>query len=113
MKTLEKDAMINKKKNVTHNASQWAEDLNVFYELTKSQKNYLPIKRLIDVILSLGSIIVFAPIIAGIAIAIKLDSPGPILFKQKRIGKNKKIFEIYKFRTMYINTPRYTNSYAY
>lgn len=108
MKTLEKDAMINKKKNVTHNASQRAEDLNVFYELTKSQKNYLPIKRLIDVILSLGSIIVFAPIIAGIAIAIKLDSPGPILFKQKRIGKNKKIFEIYKFRTMYTNTPQDT-----
>lgn len=63
-------------------------------------------KRFIDIILSLvGLIIFFLPMII-IAIAIKCDSKGPVFFKQKRVGKNKKYFNILKFRTMYIDTPR-------
>lgn len=57
-------------------------------------------KRLIDIILScIGLVICFIPMII-IAIAIKIDSPGPILFKQKRIGYKGKVYEIWKFRSM-------------
>ncbi len=57
-------------------------------------------KRLLDIILSLvGLVICFIPMVI-IAIAIKLDSPGPVLFRQKRIGYKGKVFEIFKFRTM-------------
>lgn len=78
---------------------------NIPYQLTEKQKRYLPMKRIIDLLLSGGAIILFSPLLAGIALAIKLDSPGPVLFKQKRVGKNKKLFEIYKFRTMRTDTP--------
>lgn len=62
-------------------------------------------KRIFDVALSfLGIIILILPMLI-LAIAIKCDSKGPILFKQKRIGINKKIFTIFKFRTMRIDTP--------
>lgn len=59
-----------------------------------------------DIVLSGGAIVVLSPLLAGISIAIKLDSPGPILFKQKRIGKNKELFEIWKFRSMRTDTPK-------
>lgn len=78
---------------------------NIPYQLTEKQKKYLPMKRIIDLLLSGGAIILFSPLLVGIAIAIKLDSPGPVLFKQKRVGKDKKLFEIYKFRTMRTDTP--------
>lgn len=74
--------------------------------LTDKQTKYLPIKRTVDVILSGGAIVVLSPILAGISVVIKLDSKGPVLFKQKRVGKNKKIFEIWKFRSMYTETPK-------
>ena len=63
------------------------------------------IKRLLDIILSLGGIMVLALPMVLIALAIKLDSKGPVLFKQKRIGINKTHFNIWKFRTMRIDTP--------
>lgn len=78
---------------------------NTPYQLTEKQKKYLLLKRAIDLFLSGGAVILFSPLLVGIAIAIKLDSPGPILFKQKRVGKNKRLFEIYKFRTMCMDTP--------
>ncbi len=62
-------------------------------------------KRLIDIILSLCGIIVLAIPMGVIAIAIKLDSKGPVFFKQKRVGINKKYFNILKFRTMRTDTP--------
>ena len=71
-----------------------------------NKKFYLPAKRAMDIILSGGAIVVLSPLLAGISIAIKLDSPGPILFKQKRIGKNKELFEIWKFRSMRTDTPK-------
>ncbi|MBQ8627777.1 MAG: sugar transferase [Agathobacter sp.] len=67
-------------------------------------KKYL--KRLIDFILALGGLIVLSPIFLILCIWIKLDSKGPILFKQKRIGIHKTYFNILKFRTMYIDTPK-------
>ena len=70
------------------------------------KKIYFGIKRLIDVILSfLAIIILFIPGII-IAICIKIESKGPVFFKQKRVGKNKKYFMIYKFRTMRTDTPK-------
>ncbi len=75
-------------------------------QLTEKQKKYLPLKRKIDMALSGGAIVLLSPVMAGIAIAIKLDSPGPVLFKQKRVGKNKELFEIWKFRTMRTDTPK-------
>ena len=61
-------------------------------------------KRLIDTFLSIiGIILLFFPMII-IAIMIKLDSPGPILFKQKRIGYKRKVYNIWKFRTMEIRS---------
>ena len=63
------------------------------------------IKRCIDFILSLLGLILLSPIFLILCIWIKLDSKGPILFKQKRVGKNKEYFNILKFRTMLIDTP--------
>lgn len=62
-------------------------------------------KRLFDFVLSFLGIIIFAIPMVILAIAIKCDSKGPVFFKQKRIGKNKKIFMILKFRTMRTDTP--------
>lgn len=76
------------------------------YILTDKQKRYLPVKRAIDIVLSGSAIVVLSPVLLGISVAIKLDSPGPILFKQKRVGKDKKLFTIWKFRTMQMNTPK-------
>ena len=58
------------------------------------------IKRLFDILLSFIGIVILIPVYIVIAIAIKLDSKGPIIFKQIRVGKNGKKFTIYKFRTM-------------
>lgn len=69
---------------------------------------YMKIKRLIDVILSLCGLIILSPIFLLLIIAIKLESKGPVLFKQKRIGINKAHFNILKFRTMRIDTPKDT-----
>lgn len=63
-------------------------------------RNFL--KRLIDIVLSLLILILLSPIMLISAIAIKLDSSGPVIFKQKRLGLNGKEFYIYKFRSMYV-----------
>lgn len=68
--------------------------------------NYRIIKRIIDIIASIAGLILVSPFYLILMIAIKLDSKGPILFKQKRIGINKSYFYIYKFRTMRIDTPK-------
>lgn len=64
------------------------------------------IKRFIDFVLSLIGLIVLSPIFLIVILAIKLDSKGPVIFKQKRVGLNKRHFNIYKFRTMRIDTPK-------
>lgn len=60
------------------------------------------IKRSFDVVLSIIALIILSPILFIIAILIKIDSKGPVLFIQERVGKNNKDFNIYKFRTMYL-----------
>lgn len=63
-------------------------------------------KRGIDCILSLIGLIILSPILLIIAVIIKVTSPGPILFRQERVGKNNEHFRIMKFRTMRIDTPK-------
>ncbi len=69
---------------------------------------YFWFKRFYDTVLSFIGLIVLSPLLLVLVILIKLDSKGPILFKQKRIGRNKKHFYILKFRTMRIDTPKDT-----
>lgn len=64
------------------------------------------VKRLIDLLLSGCAIVVLLPVFLILVIAIKLDSPGPVFFRQKRVGIHKSHFGILKFRTMRIDTPR-------
>lgn len=63
------------------------------------------IKRAIDVILSFGGLVILLPMLAVIAIAIKIEDPGPVLFTQKRVGQNKRYFKLHKFRSMKMSTP--------
>ncbi len=63
-------------------------------------------KRLFDVILSLLAIIILSPILLILSIAVKIDSKGPVIFKQQRIGKKGKIFNIYKFRSMCVGAEK-------
>ena len=65
-------------------------------------------KRCLDVILSGCGIVILAPLMALIALAIKVDDPGPVFFRQKRVGIHKSYFHILKFRTMKMDTPRDT-----
>ena len=66
---------------------------------------YRFVMRAFDIVSSGLGLIVLSPVIAGTAIAVKVTSPGPVIFKQKRVGKGKSLFDIYKFRTMRIDTP--------
>lgn len=71
---------------------------------------YRTIKRMCDIILSLAAIIVFALPMLVIAIVIRVDSPGPALFRQRRVGKDGRMFRICKFRTMYTSAPSETET---
>lgn len=73
--------------------------IDISEELNK-KKASLIIKRMFDIVASSIGLILLSPILMLIAICIKLDSKGPVFFKQVRVGKNKKLFKIYKFRTM-------------
>ena len=73
--------------------------------LAKESILYSITKRLIDIVGSLCGIILLSPLFLIVAILIKLDSKGPVIFKQTRIGKDSKPFNIYKFRSMKVETP--------
>ncbi len=75
-----------------------SEHLPTFYE------KY--IKRGFDIVLSFGGLVFLAPVYAATALAIKADDPGPVIFKQKRVAQNKGYFQILKFRSMSVNTPK-------
>ena len=64
------------------------------------------LKRIIDIVLTSLTLVFFSWLLLILAVVIKLTSPGPVLFKQKRVGKNKTYFNIYKFRSMRIDTPK-------
>lgn len=66
---------------------------------------YFIIKRILDIVLALISVVVLSPLFLILIVIIKTDSKGPFIFKQKRVGINRTYFNIYKFRTMYIDAP--------
>ena len=70
------------------------------FELENALSKIVMIKRLFDIIFSFLGLIIVLPLLGLIAIMIKLDSPGPVFYQGIRVGKNEKLFKIYKFRTM-------------
>ncbi|SFM25984.1 O-antigen biosynthesis protein WbqP [Gracilibacillus orientalis] len=69
---------------------------------------YIKIKRFIDIVISLIGLVILSPIFFILIVGIKLDSKGPVLFKQERVGINKTLFNMLKFRTMRFDTPKDT-----
>lgn len=70
----------------------------------KKKPLYNIFKRIFDIVCSLIAILILSPVFLAVSICIKCDSKGPVLFKQNRVGKNKKLFKIWKFRSMYTDT---------
>lgn len=82
---------------------------------TKAQSDtlYLLSKRIFDFLLSLALLVILSPLFLGIALAIFLDSPGPVVFVQRRVGKGGRVFSFFKFRSMYRDTdPREHQEFA-
>jgi exopolysaccharide biosynthesis polyprenyl glycosylphosphotransferase len=75
----------------------------VHYQTPPGDGFDLAVKRLFDIVTSAVLLMVLAPLFAIIAIAVRTDSPGPILFKQRRVGLNGRIFSLYKFRSMQLD----------
>lgn len=73
-------------------------------QFTKKQLIYLKIKRLIDFIMAILLVVMFAPLMLIVTICIRIDSKGPVIYKQKRPGYHQRIFSIYKFRSMRVET---------
>lgn len=82
------------------------------YEITiRGGKCYAFFKRVFDIIASLVAIVVFSWLLLIVALAVKLTSKGPILFKDIRVGKNGKRIKVYKFRSMYIDAEKNIDKY--
>jgi len=84
----------------------YEEYISKFEQTKKKRYFYRFVKRSFDIVMSLLGLIVASPIFLVVAIAIKLDSRGPVIFKQQRMGKDGKVFNCLKFRSMKIDTPK-------
>ena len=73
----------------------------------KTRSLYDVTKRIVDFSVGVTSLIVIAPVLAALALSVRLDSEGPVIFKQRRVGRNGKVFDIYKFRSMRVDAPMY------
>ena len=89
------------KRNVVENISK--ESVKKYTEVLKKDTIYIKVKRIMDIVLSTIGLFVLSPIFVIIALAIKIESRGPVFFKHTRIGKNGEIIKIYKFRSMVQN----------
>ena len=76
------------------------------HDLTAGQKVYLCIKYMLDFIAALAGLVILAVPMLILMLVIKIDDPGPVFFRQKRVGKDQKTFNMLKFRTMRSDTPR-------
>lgn len=83
------------------------------YKLKINQKIYRFVKAIMDFLIALIALIVLSPLFVVVAIAIKIDSPGPVFFVQKRIGKNGKLFNCIKFRSMSLDARHDVAGYEY
>jgi lipopolysaccharide/colanic/teichoic acid biosynthesis glycosyltransferase len=99
LKTSLVDPFVNERLRQDNDPYQLSRELNC--SIDKPIQWFL--KRVLDYGLGLTALILFSPLLLLIAIAIKLDSPGPVFFKQTRIGMNGRRFEMIKFRSMYID----------
>lgn len=82
------------------------QDVKKYYDLLNKKKGNLLLKRIFDIIVSSLMIVLFLPALLGIAIWIKLDSKGPVFYRQERVTQYGKIFRIFKFRTMVTNADK-------
>lgn len=83
------------------------------YKLKPGQVIYGFVKAVLDFLIALIALVILAPFFLIIAIVIKLDSPGPVFFIQKRIGKHGKLFNCIKFRSMFVEARHDVASYAF
>lgn len=81
-------------------------------QLKRKSQVYKFVKRATDVVLASVALVILSPVFLIIAVAIKLDSKGPVFFKHTRIGKNGKIIKLYKFRSMVINAEELIKSFT-
>ena len=75
-------------------------------KVLEKRKVHLALKRLMDVVISGGALLVIWPVLLLIALAIRIDDPGPVFYRQVRVGKDGKEFRIYKFRTMVVDADK-------
>jgi lipopolysaccharide/colanic/teichoic acid biosynthesis glycosyltransferase len=81
---------------------RWTVDGPAVPEMTKARLRTLSVKRKLDILIAFAGIFFLAPLLIAVALAIKLTSKGPALFKQQRVGRDLIPFEIFKFRTMFV-----------
>jgi len=94
-------------KEAKHRADEFGGDEQlVSHDSTITDAWGLAIKRAIDIVLSAAAIIFLAPVMIITAALVKLTAPGPVFFIQKRLGRNKRMFDIYKFRTMVVDAEK-------
>lgn len=75
-----------------------------------ARKNYERLKRVTDIVLSIAALLFFSPILFFVAILIKINSPGPVVYRQFRVGLNHKIFKIYKLRSMRLDAEKFSGA---
>lgn len=85
------------------------EEVKPYYDILRKKKVQLVLKRIFDILVSLILIVLLSPIIIFFSIWIKLDSTGPVFYRQERITQYGKIFKIFKFRTMVVNADQIGN----
>jgi lipopolysaccharide/colanic/teichoic acid biosynthesis glycosyltransferase len=76
-------------------------------------RSSLRLKRALDLVVGTSALLFLAPVLAACALAIKLDSPGPVLFRQRRIGRDDRPFQVFKFRSMYADADRRKDDVAW
>lgn len=82
------------------------DDVKYYYEILDKKRGSLVWKRIFDVVMSLMLLVVLSPVLLFVAIWIKLDSNGPVFYRQKRITQYGREFRIFKFRTMVVNADK-------
>lgn len=78
----------------------------MFFRVCNGERLYRAVKRFLDVTASFLGLVLLSPLMLAVSILIKIDSRGPVIFRQKRIGRNGKVFEIYKFRSMCVGAEK-------